>query len=298
MSFQERALVLGFKIAWATFGYLPQKFLYSIADLVASRTLKKDGKGARRLKFNLARVLKVDAEDPQVEAMAQKAMRSYMRYWVDLFALTKRSSEYVDSEVIMRNFEEITNALANKIGVVVAVTHSGNWDLAGAYVARKFGGLTTVAERLRPVALFDEFSKHRRSRNIEILPHRGGEITPSVKLSQVLKSGKLVGLVSDRDMSRHGIEVEFFGHQSKMPQGAAKLAIENSALLIPAAVFTENQKTIIEFYPSIDLGSADVFQVTQQIAATFEKIVAKHPENWHMLQKIWTDMPIELEDGK
>ncbi len=296
MQLQERVVVLGFKLAWATFGYVPQRILYICADIVADITISRNRNGARRLRFNLARVLGVDLDDARTEVVARMAMRSYMRYWVDMFALSKRGSDYIESSVEMRNSDEIEKAIASNIGVVVSVTHSGNWDLAGAYVAKRFNGITTVAERLRPVELFDEFTKRRRSRNIEILPHRGGDIPPSVKLSQVLQAGKLIGLVSDRDMSRHGLEVDFFGHKSKMPLGAAKLAIENSALLIPAAVFTENDKTVIEFYPSVNLSSLDVELATRSLGRVFEAIIAKHPQNWHMLQKIWLDMPRELED--
>jgi KDO2-lipid IV(A) lauroyltransferase len=298
MRLQERALVLGFRFAWATFGYVPQKVLYFFADLTAQRTISKAGRGVLRLQFNIARVLGRETTDTKVLEVSKLAMRSYMRYWVDMFALSKRNSDYINSSVEMRNFAEIERALSAKIGVVVCVTHSGNWDLAGAYIAQRFGGITTVAERLRPVQLFDEFTKRRKSRNIEILPHRGGDVPPSVRLSEALRNGKLIGLVTDRDMSRHGLEVDFFGHKSKMPTGATRLAIENSALLIPAAVFTENEKTVIEFYPSVDLQDSDVESATQRMANVFEVMISKHPENWHMLQKIWSDMPQELEDQK
>ena len=168
--------------------------------------------------------------------------------------------------------------------------------MAGAHIALKYNGITTVAERLRPVELFDEFSKHRRSRKIEILPHRGGAVPPSVALANDLRAGKLIGLVADRDMSHHGVEIEFFGHTAKMPLGAAKLAIENNAKLFPAAVYEESDKTIIEFYPAIDTSSKEPIEVTQKLAKTFEIILRAHPENWHMLQRIWLDMPSELED--
>ncbi len=298
MNFQERSVVLGFKIAWATFGYLPDSLLQLIARFASKRTFKKQGAGVRRLVFNIARVLNLDINDSKVIEVSKSALNSYMRYWVSMFALPKRSNAYLESAVVMRNEDELANALKAGTGVILAVTHSGNWDLAGAYVADKFGGITTVAERLRPVELFDEFTRHRLKRKIEIIAHRGGKVPPSVALANALQSGKLTGLVTDRDMSHHGIEVNFFGHIAKMPLGAAKLAIENNALIIPAAVFEENGKTIIDFSPSLDLSTQNPEIVTQNLAHIFEDIISKHPENWHMLQKIWVDMPRNLEDPK
>jgi len=293
---QERAIVLGFKFAWGTFGYLPKSLLRTIANFVADRIYSANGAGVKRLTFNISRVIGSAPLDEHTLEVSRQAMRSYMRYWADMFALSKRSDTYISKSVIVRNEEDFKDAVATKNGVVIAVTHSGNWDLAGAHIALKYNGITTVAERLRPVELFDEFSKHRRSRKIEILPHRGGAVPPSVALANDLRAGKLIGLVADRDMSHHGVEIEFFGHTAKMPLGAAKLAIENNAKLFPAAVYEESDKTIIEFYPAIDTSSKEPIEVTQKLAKTFEIILRAHPENWHMLQRIWLDMPSELED--
>lgn len=298
MKLPEQLQVLGFKICWATAGYVPKSFRYFLANQIANITFSKKGLGVQRLIFNIARVKNLDSNDFDVLNIARKAMQSYMRYWVDMFAMTKLNDDQVLNCVSVKNDTEFKTVFKNGKGAVLAVTHSGNWDLAGSYIALKYGGVTTVAERLRPVQLFDEFTKHRLRRRIEILPHRGGKVPPSIALDERLKSGKLIGLVSDRDMSHHGIEVDFFLHKAKMPIGAAKLAIDNNAPLIPAAIYEGNGGTVIEFYPQIDTSSGDTNQVTQLLARTFEEIISKNPENWHMLQKIWVDMPKVLESAK
>ena len=45
--------------------------------------------------------------------------------------------------------------------VVLALGHTGNWDLAGAWAARAVAPVTTVAERLEPEELFQEFVAFR-----------------------------------------------------------------------------------------------------------------------------------------
>lgn len=295
MKLSDHYVVLGFRICWATFGFLPTKIRHALAKVVANLTYSRNGLGVQRLTFNIARVKGLPATEPIVKNISKRAMQSYMRYWVDMFAMTRETDERILRKVDVLNDAEFKAVFSQNRGAVLAVTHSGNWDLAGAYIAITYGGISTVAERLRPVELFDEFTKHRMSRNIEILPHRGGDVPPSVALDARLKAGRLVGLVSDRDMSHHGIEVPFFNHIAKMPIGAAKLAIENSVPLIPAAVYERDGRTTIEFYPQIDLSSKDPNEVTKTLAKTFEQIVGSHPENWHMLQKIWIDMPRELE---
>ena len=296
MRIQERAVVLGFKTAWAVTGYLPQQFLDLVAGSIAIRTFKKNDKGIQRLRFNLARVINADPGSKEVADLTLKAIRSYMNYWVSMFALPKRNDDFVLSHVSVQNSEYLETALSSGLGALVAVTHSGNWDLAGAYIAKKYGGITTVAERLRPVELFDEFTKHRSKRNITILPHRGGVEHPSKVLVSEIRKGKLTGLVADRDLSSNGIEVQFFASTAKFPQGPAKIALETLSPLLPAAIWSEGHQTIIKFFPPISLESGDVKIVTQALASVFEEILREHPENWHMLQKIWLDMPSELAD--
>lgn len=292
----ERFVVLGFKTAWALAGILPQNFLDVAANKVAIRTYKKNGKGIQRLRFNLARVANLDSNSKAADDLTQEAILSYMNYWVSMFALPKRNKTFIQNNVSIENPQILEEAIAAGKGAMIAVTHSGNWDLAGAYIAQNYGGITTVAERLRPVELFDEFTKHRKDKGIVILPHRGGTVTPSTVLINELNEGKLVGLVADRDLSSHGIEINFFGHTAKYPQGPAKIVIETGSPLIPAAVWAEDSRTYIKFYPQIDCSSRDVTEITQSLAKVFEEILKAHPQNWHMLQKIWLDMPAELAD--
>jgi KDO2-lipid IV(A) lauroyltransferase len=48
-------------------------------------------------------------------------------------------------------------------GVVVALPHAGNWDHAGSYFCAMGFPLVTVAERLKPEALFNKFLEYRQN---------------------------------------------------------------------------------------------------------------------------------------
>ena len=83
---------------------------------------------------------------------------------------------------------------------------------------------TTVAERLRPAWLFDRFVAYRESIGMEVLALTGGDQAPTAVLTERLKAGGAVCLVADRDLSRHGVEVDFFGERARMPSGPALLS--------------------------------------------------------------------------
>jgi KDO2-lipid IV(A) lauroyltransferase len=181
---------------------------------------------------------------------------------------------------------------------VVALTHSGNWDVVGAWAVQRYGGFATVAERLRPEALFRRFVDYRESLGFEILPMTGGE-TPVRGLLRALRAGRIVCLVADRDLSHHGVPVDLFGHRASMPPGPASLAATTGAALLPLGCWFTGPGTGdddgegwgFRIHPPVEVtGRADVPAATQAVADAFATEIAAHTQDWHMLQRIWPDL--------
>lgn len=289
----EIATVAGFKFAWWCGRRLPLGMLRAAMALFAQLMISAGGASWKRLVFNEARVLSVAPQSSAARVMARRAMRNYFRYWAEMFGLSRIDDRRLRDLVEVRGRAEIDAALASGRGVLVVGTHSGNWDWTGAWGAVEFGGITTVAERLEPVELFDAFVAARNARNITILPHRGGSRPPSVALAEQLNAGKVAGLVADRDLSRHGVPVTFFGQATKMPVGPVRLARETGCLLVPAGVYYAGSKVVLEFRNPIDAVSGTEPQAVQRMADALAEIVRSHPECWFMLQQLWLEHPRE-----
>jgi KDO2-lipid IV(A) lauroyltransferase len=107
-----------------------------------------------------------------------------------------------------------------------------------------------------------------------------------------LKSGGLVALLGDRDISGRGIAVDFFGEEAGFPAGPATLALLTGAPLYPVTMHFEGPIAVgvvhdrVEIPESLPKGER-VAHMTQQIARAFEIGIAEHPEDWHMMQKVW-----------
>jgi KDO2-lipid IV(A) lauroyltransferase len=151
--------------------------------------------------------------------------------------------------------------------------------------------LTAVVEKLKPEAIFQKFLDYRQSIGIEAISHKEKSIPI---LTQRLQAGKLVALVADRDMSRNGVEVEFFDGIAKMPSGPAILAIKTGAPLITA--YIGYLSTGIEIFfdqttppPTTGSDSEKIKVITQSIADNFARRIKENPVDWHMLQRIWVD---------
>jgi KDO2-lipid IV(A) lauroyltransferase len=286
---KDNLVAYAYFAGWRLVRWLPEKTAYRLAYWAADFLTKKNGKSVSRLRSNLSRT-QPGISSAQLDILVSKAMRSYMRYWCDTFRFPDWSAQRVSTTVSVTNEHLLLDAIAAKTGVIVSLPHAGNWDHAGAYFCAKGINLVTVAERLKPEKLFLKFLEYRQAMGMEVLPLDGKVMGT---LAQRLGQGALVALVADRDLSRSGIAVEFFGGPSRMPAGPALLAIKTKAPLITAFVFYTESGIHIDFnevlIPSTGSDDEKIHQIVQTTAQHFEAGISKHPEDWHMLQRIWTD---------
>ena len=183
--------------------------------------------------------------------------------------------------------EKFDDALVGGRGAVMALPHSGNWDMAGVWLAQKYGTFTTVAERLKPESLYDRFIAYRESLGFEVLPLTGGQRPPMEVLAERLEANRFVCLMADRDLTRSGVQVDFFGEPTRLPAGPARLALESGAPLHPAHVYYDGDDCVVQIDDALDTSSGDVGVITQALADRFAVNIAAHPQDWHMLQPQW-----------
>jgi KDO2-lipid IV(A) lauroyltransferase len=226
----------------------------------------------------------------QLEELVVQSMRSYMRYWCDTFRIQDWSTSRIQSSVTTTNEHLLVDPMTQGQGVVVALPHSGNWDHAGAYFCSIGIPLVTVAERLKPEALFLKFLQHRESMGFEVLSLDSRSFAVLLKRA---REKRLIALVADRDLSQSGIDVDFFNYPARMPAGPALLHIKTGIPIVVAHVSYTHKGIHIDFEPvENSLTGTDEERIqncVQEIARLFEKGIKCHPQDWHMLQRIWID---------
>ncbi|GAB2687738.1 phosphatidylinositol mannoside acyltransferase [Nocardia thraciensis] len=262
----------------------------------ANRAVHRDDV-PNQLRRNLARVVGVEPMDVP-DDLIRDSMRSYARYWREAFRLPTMDHAAVVRSPLMPpplGVENLEQALAEGRGAVLVLPHSGNWDMAGVWLVQHHGGLTTVAERLRPESLFERFVAYRESLGFEVFPLTGGEQPPFPQLADRLRHNKVVCLMGERDLTGRGVPVTFFGERTWLPAGAAKLAIETGAALLPVHTWYTTDADGREGWgmkvgAAVDV-SGGIATATQTVADRFAENIAAHPADWHMLQPLWeTDL--------
>ncbi|MER5603448.1 phosphatidylinositol mannoside acyltransferase [Streptomyces sp. NPDC002265] len=291
MNVRERLADAVYGLGWSTVKKLPEPVAVRLGRTVADLAWKKRGKGVRRLESNYARVVP-DASPERLAELSRAGMRSYLRYWMESFRLPAWSAERICDGFEPEGMDHLTDALASGRGVVLALPHMANWDLAGAWVTTRLRTpFTTVAERLKPETLYDRFVAYREGLGMEVLPHSGG--TAFGTLARRLRDGGLVCLVAERDLSASGVEVKFFGDTARMPAGPALLAQQTGALLLPVTLWYDDSPVMRgRIHPPLDVPETGTRAektsvMTQALADAFATGIADHPEDWHMLQRLW-----------
>ncbi|MGH3588635.1 MAG: phosphatidylinositol mannoside acyltransferase, partial [Pseudonocardia sp.] len=245
---------------------------------------------------NLARVVP-GATPAELDALVRAGLRSYARYWCEMFRLRPEDARavYARTEDGVSGTAPFFDALAAGRGVVFALPHSGNWDAAGVWVVealRRLGHepvFTTMAQRLRPESLYRRFLAYRESLGFEVVPAEAGSSAHRA-LTGRLRAGGVVCLVADRDLAGSGVEVSFFGEPARFPVGPARLAALTDAVLLPAYPHFRPDGWGVSFAPPVpvDRTPVSVARATQSIADAFARLIAQAPADWHALQPLWS----------
>lgn len=288
----------GYHTAWRAVGHLPDRAAAALFDRVADIATARRGPAVVQLARNMRRVLGPRADPGALHALVRAAMRSYARYWRETFRLERADLSQVARRALADTVgvDHVHRALARGRGVVLALPHSGNWDVAGVSMVHLFGRITTVAERVEPASLFRRFVAYRERLGFEVLPltDDAGRSGPSARiLRERLRSGGVVCLMADRDLDGRGVPVTFFGEPTTMPAGPALLAASTGAALCPGHLAYTDDGWLQHIGAPLDLSGGRLAQQvrdgTQQLADAFAERIGLFPADWHMLQPVWPD---------
>ena len=238
------------------------------------------------------RRVRPQASSTEIRRLTQQVFDSYARYYLESFRLPALSSEQVAASMTVEGYHEnLLPALERGNGVILALPHLGGWEWAGRWAADLGNKMTVVVEPIEPPELFEWFAELRRKFGMTVIP-LGPEAGPAVL--RALRNNEVLCLLSDRDITGGGVEVEFFGEKTTLPAGPATLALRTGAALLPtAAYFTDRgvgHHGVIGAPMNCERQGklrADVQRITQDLAYELEKLIQRAPDQWHLLQPNW-----------
>jgi phosphatidylinositol dimannoside acyltransferase len=290
---REKAAYWGYRVAEWLAMTLPEtvgRRLFTTGGRIAHARLH----GVRAtVAANQARVLGAQPDDERVELATREAFELYARFWYDAFRIRSMPLGEFNRRTTIVDVENVDRALEAGRGVVCALPHMGNWDVAGHWFGANGYRISAVAEELRPQRLYDLFRRHREELGMRIIGlTKGGHVGQQLK--QLLSENWMVALVADRDLNGRGIEVEMFGARRSVPAGPALLSLTSGAPLLVCPVYTRPDGWEVRIGEPLDIertGSMreDVAALSRLMAERFERAIAAEPVDWHMFQPAWKE---------
>ena len=191
--------------------------------------------------------------------------------------------------------------------VVLALGHMGNWDLAGAWATRHVAPVTTVAERLEPERVFAEFLAFREGIGMEIIPldRSGGEVFRRLVVGGQARRSAGAAARRPRPHRARSSRSHWWGETARVAAGPAALASRDRRAAVPGhhplraarrrpaagrrlAVGDRRRRSTRRCPCPTGVPRAEaVAALTQGWVDVVAAGIAAHPEDWHMLQKVF-----------
>lgn len=280
---------LGYRLAAAIIGALPEPVMRRVGQTLGSFAHRKADRRVRMAIRHLTRVL---GSEREVEEAALEAFRAYGRYWAEVFWVRPRRVPGILRGIEVEGLERVKATQSEGRGMIFVLPHIGNWEVAGS-VAHDLGlELIAVAEALPNRRVAQWFAEVRRAFGIDVVFADGSDDLME-RLESGLRRGAAIALVTDRNVREGGVQVRFFGEMTDLPAGAAALATRVDVPVFPVtAYFGEHAGHRLVIDPPVPIpvegDTADrIREGTQRIAEALESSIRRNPTQWHILQPNW-----------
>lgn len=263
--------------------HFSESFCYSIAKFIGTIDFFLSSKKRKKVLKNLSYILG-GADKKKIKRVALNLYRNFAMNIADYFFLSyKWSKEEIGKRIILNGADKKLKELASsKKGIIIPTAHFGNWEVAGFILGymgyRSHGiGLSQPDKRIE-----EEYKKMREKANVVVHPVKGG----ATSVYRALKKNEIASIVSDRDVNKNGIEVNFFGRCVTFPGGTALLAYKSGARSIFGFALREEKKYKAYLGPEIIVDrskgeKAFIKEYVQAFATILESYVRKFPDHWY-----------------
>jgi len=270
------------------FRVLPRRWGYTLAAVFAPPIAQAWSGQHARATANMRRVLGPDAGPAEVERRVRQVFRNYGRYSIDVLCLPQFDRHELERVVDIVGWEHIAAALGRGRGMLLITGHIGNWDLPAALVAARGFPVNAVVERLEPPAWNERVQAIRERVGLHAIPMETG----AREMYACLRRNEILAVVVDRPLASGGAPVRFFGAETRIPDGVARLALRTGASIVGAVGVRRGDRVVAVVSPPLQFEPTahrdrDVIALTQLVTTWLERQIRQHPSQWYMFRDMW-----------
>ena len=267
--------------------FIPVPVAYCLAAWSTPLALQCFARGhLQRATNNMRQVLGPQADPREARRITLAAFANYARYMVDLVRLPYVHPLELNSHIRVEGWEHVEAAYTHGKGVVFATGHIGNWDMAGAAFVARGRPVSALVETLTPARWNERVQRTRIAAGVKAIPIESG----LREMLAALRKCEGLAVLVDRPVLEDGVPVTFFGRVTRVPAGAATLALRTGSPVVPAAMVrdTEHGGYLAHIGPPIVSEKGDDASIVmQRIMSWLEGIIRRYPDQWFMFRQMW-----------
>jgi len=235
--------------------------------------------------------------EAEIAAMAREVWVNLGKSGVE-FAIKMGQEEpgefFSDIEVIGNEY--LQEAYQQGRGTLGLISHMGCWEATALCIPMLGIPAYAIGKKLRNEQLNALLFESRGKKGVPTLARGSSYKT----ILRVLSENNVIGILIDQDTDVRGVFVDFYGKPAYTPIGAAMLAMDSGAPVLPMFYLRKPDDTyvfIIE--PEIPLAMtgnrrADMEENTRRFHAVIEKYIRKYPTQWVWMHNRWKTSPAML----
>jgi lipopolysaccharide heptosyltransferase II len=221
----------------------------------------------------------------EIRSLAREHFASLGANLLSSFKVASMSPAEIDALLTVENAATMHAALAKGRGVVMVISHIGNWELFAQLTHYLPDVKTSTVYQALGNRFIDEHMKETRARAGVVPFDRKDGFNAPIKF---LRDGGLVGVLVDQHAGDGGVWTPLFGRLASTSPLAATLAVRTGAELVPVAIYTDGLAhwRIVVSEPVAHEGG-EPEQVTAEINVALEKQIRVSPRDWFWVHNRW-----------
>lgn len=240
---------------------------------------------------NLHIALGGEMSPDELRRIAARCYRVFGRTHLEYFGLPALGRRRVLERITVEGIEHLEAARAEGRGVILLMSHFGNWEMLGLMGRRLGLDVHLLVGDLSNSSVDEGINRMRERLGLKIL-RRGMALRTTM---QLLKKGGTVLFPGDQEARWHGVTVPMFGRATLTHPGAAHFALKTGAAILMGFPIREGIGFRMRFLPPlIPEGEADdegIRRLTARHTAVLESMVREHPEQWFWMHRRWKAAP-------
>jgi KDO2-lipid IV(A) lauroyltransferase len=300
---KDYAVYLGARIGISAVSLIPVSAALRIGKIVGLLIYHFHPKRKRIAYANLKAAFGSEKEPVELKRILRDTYKNYGQTITEMLRIPRIDSDYLRERVRVRGIDRIKEAHARGKGVIFFTSHFGNWELSTLKSAQVGFPIHVLARAQRYKKLDGLLNAYREKLGCKVV-NRGMSLRAMIR---ALKDNKIIGILSDQDVGRSGVFIDFFGRPASHAVGAIRLARDTGAAILPSFIVRDGGGHIIYIEEISDVPrtadrGTDITKGLKRQAGTLESYIRRYPDQWMWVYTRWKSTPLRkvviLSDGK